>query len=263
MSSFGGGWCKKNKAAGGALGMLAFFCLVETFKDDIIKRIWIGGIFSCVATLILIGLKALDAAYSSRALAGCASFGIGCVGAVGYWVCLNKKEDLHQMRAQQKLEEITKKWEQKQKELEGALIGMKSADADIKKIQQDVKEKFAQVQAEVGRLTKFFEDMIDEEYHGEFYKYLFKHVNKFDEAHKESRNQLKAILANMAYDPQAPTSELPEEIAGVIDDCTLETEIMFKELMRLHTWQLIVDGRRQWDQWNAVQVHAPASSPAP
>ncbi|MEM6713326.1 MAG: hypothetical protein AAF590_13755, partial [Pseudomonadota bacterium] len=76
------------------------------------------------------------------------------VSLTGWWVCLNKKDQLNMKRTLSQLRKTLKQWTDAQQRLESAIVGIKMNDKQVQDIQNEISASLGDIKQDLERLSR-------------------------------------------------------------------------------------------------------------
>ena len=195
------------KTAATAVGA---FVWVETMKPVLLRKAWIAGFLGCAAaTVVLATLLPSATASSSPSLPVDLLVLISCFGqlaaaVIGWWVCVNKKDDLNMMRSLQQMGSLVGRLKEAEGKLRVALDSMLISGAKMDELDAEIDAAYQEANAQLTVIREEQNKIRESKKAHTLSNVLMKYVNADDRPNFYSHDELESLyrmVRNMTGEP--------------------------------------------------------------
>ncbi|KAL1504947.1 hypothetical protein AB1Y20_008714 [Prymnesium parvum] len=233
--------------AAGAVGLVALFVLIETRKPLLLRQAWMAGALALPFSGALLAIS-LSTGAAAKAVCVLGSATLLAASLVGWWVCVNKKDDLVLQRALVRFRESLVELDAAEERLRSALETMLACDTDMQKLSDDIAQATREAQAQldairahnrramVGMRRSLMDDVLVE----------LADVDGSMMMGPTERRKLMQLITNMAGRPEEELMHFREQLglstgaAGQDDAREYSTQDILTKLDSLNAFEVIM-----------------------
>ena len=207
------------------------FVWLETYKDVILRKVWVLGL-ACVATsAVLLTLSAVAPAPTGDAQQPKLIFAIGSfaqlvAALVGWWTCQNKKDDLNMMRSLAEMGRQVQRLEKAEGRLRGALDAMTVSGAEMDTLDAEIEASFATAQSQLAKIRVEQERRREGTKAHTLTNVLMKFVNMDDRPYWYDKQELKKLHNMICAMTGEPNSEQEQQLHDSLRRLLLADELV-------------------------------------